>query len=417
MAVGEGAELCILVSCDLLFAPRALVRATEEILSARLPDFSPGKLILCATHIHTGPYLERDAESTLLRYPPEAEALTPPEEILRLTAERIADAAVTAYTVRRPAGITAAVSRMKTGYNRRVTYKDGSAAMYGSVRLPDFYGLEGPDGGNTNILYIRDESGELMGVMANVPCTAQVVEHKEYISSDYWGYTRAAVKNTLGDVPVVAVTASAGDLSPRDQVTTHLSEPSMTQEEGARWLGERIAGEIIRYADDAPITLCGPVRHLVREVLLPRWNPTRVQYENALCRMERYAAVMGENPFDNPDIPKLDFSDTEVMIARWEEKKQYMPAQIHALSFGNAVIITNPFECFVAYAGRITAALPETLVLTAQLTSGSMGYLATREAVRGGGYSAMMFNGQCSPDGGDLLVDESIKLVREVLSS
>ena len=48
-----------------------------------------------------------------------------------------------------------------------------------------------------------------------------------------------------------------------------------------------------------------------------------------------------------------------------------------------------------------------------QLSCDALGYLPTRRAVRGGGYSGMIFNGQCAPEGGDALVRESLALIRE----
>ena len=65
---------------------------------------------------------------------------------------------------------------------------------------------------------------------------------------------------------------------------------------------------------------------------------------------------------------------------------------------------------------RVTNIFETTQILEpgeVQLTCDALGYLPTRRAVRGGGYSGMIFNGQCGPEGGDALVRESLALIRE----
>ncbi|MEA4823835.1 MAG: hypothetical protein VB111_06965 [Clostridiaceae bacterium] len=405
------------VGCDLLFTPASLVRDTATLLRELLPDFDEEQLILSATHIHTGPYINRDAESALIRYTNDDQTLTSPEENRAFTAHRIAAAVVDAYHAMQPSTIRVAVSPIQTGYCRRVTYMDGSAVMYGNVARPDFKAMEYHDGGNTNILYTYDAKGKISGIVANVPCTAQVVEHKEYITSDYWGYTRAYVKARLGDVPVLGVTASAGDLSPRDLLSAMAQEPSNNEEEGAKDLGERIAQELCELASGAWALGGEGYRHLYRTAYLPRWNPTFVEYNRAKTFIEELKKTEGEDfekcPFVGHHVPGFAYSEAEVTVRRFEEDIEYVPVSIHVVKLGHVVFVTNPFECYIEYADRIKAACPGLHIFDVQLTGDAMGYLATRRAVRGGGYSAMIFNGQCAPEGGDVLVRESVELIRE----
>ena len=411
----DGESPAYWAGCDLLYTPASLVRDTAALLHGRLPDFDESQLILSATHIHTAPYLNRDAESALVRYTNDDPSLLQPEEYRAFAAERIADAVVRAYHAMRPSTVKTAVSPIQTGYCRRVTYMDGRAVMYGDVSVPDFKTMEYHDGGNTNILYTFDDTGALTGIAANVPCTAQVVEHKEYVTSDYWGYTRAYVREKLGDVPVLGLTASAGDLSPRDLLSTMPEEPSNTEEEGARELGERIARELVALVPDARTPEGGVFRHLYRLAYLPRWNPTFVEYRRAKALIEELRKTVGEDfersPFTKDSVPKFEYSEAEVTVRRFEEDIEYVPAPIHVLRLGDAVFVTNPFECFIEYADRLRAAHPELQLFDVQLACDTMGYLPTRRAVRGGGYSAMIFNGQCGPEGGDALVRESLELI------
>ena len=419
MAIAQaGQKPTFWAGCDLLFTPASLVRDTAALLRQRIPGFEDDMLILNATHIHTGPYMNREGESALLRYTNADPSLVQPETCRAFTAARIADAVAEAYANLAPSTVRIAVSYIQTGYCRRVTYQDGRAVMYGDVSKPDFKCMEYHDGGNSNLLYTYDTAGKLTGVVANVPCTAQVVEHKDYIASDYWGYTRAWVKEHMGDIPVLGVTACAGDLSPRDLLTTLPEEPSNNDEVGAKELGERIAKEIAKLEKTARSPEGDVYGHWYKTAWLPRWNPTYVQYNEAKAKIAAWKEQYGEDfevcPFvGHPGLPGFEYSEAEVTIRRFEDDQEYVPVPIHAVRLGDAVFITNPFECYIEYGDRIRAACPGIQILDVQLTCDALGYLPTRRAVRGGGYSGMIFNGQCGPEGGDALVRESLALIRE----
>ena len=75
----------------------------------------------------------------------------------------------------------------------------------------------------------------------------------------------------------------------------------------------------------------------------------------------------------------------------------------------DVAVTTNPFELYTDYGVRIKARSPAVQTLVVQLTSGCAAYLPTRRAVQGGGYSARIVDGVVGPEGGDVLVDETVK--------
>lgn len=424
MAVKTGEKVTIWASCDLLAVFDSTVKRAAEKISEKIADFSIDDLAVSATHIHTAPYVERDGESTLISFcfdeKTQSEIISP-EEYMEIVTDGIAKAAFEAIGNMRDSYVETAVSRIKTGYNRRVTYTDGTSAMYGSVRRPDFLCLEDHNGGPVNLMYVRSaEDNSLFGVVANVPCTAQVVENKEYITCDYWGYTREYLKDKLDGVTVLPLIGSAGDLSPRDLICSVDGEPDMRDEDGCRYLGEKIAEEIIRFKDNTLARYDTDAVHEVVYADLPMWNPTKEIYDEAKAYIQKLREKYGEDfdkvfrEFSMPFDEVLKFSESEVVIRRYENLTEYIKTPIHALKFGNAVLLSNPFELFIQYADRIKAANMDVHIFDVQLTNGCYGYLATRRALRGGGYSALIFNGKCAPDGGDKLVTESIELVKKL---
>ena len=101
-------------------------------------------------------------------------------------------------------------------------------------------------------------------------------------------------------------------------------------------------------------------------------------------------------------------------MKRYSEEQQYFDINLHAIRIGNAAFITNPFELYIEYADRIRAAMRGVQIFDSELTGGSFGYLATPLGVRGGGYSATIFSGRTGPEGGEIVVKESIDLLKEL---
>ncbi len=63
---------------------------------------------------------------------------------------------------------------------------------------------------------------------------------------------------------------------------------------------------------------------------------------------------------------------------------------------------------YTDYGVRIKARSPAVQTLVVQITSGRAAYLPTRRAVAGG-YSARIVDGVVGPEGGDVLVHETVK--------
>jgi hypothetical protein len=52
--------------------------------------------------------------------------------------------------------------------------------------------------------------------------------------------------------------------------------------------------------------------------------------------------------------------------------------------------------------------------MVVQLTADCAAYLPTRRAVKGGGYSARIVDGVVGPEGGDTLVNETARILKEI---
>ena len=104
----------------------------------------------------------------------------------------------------------------------------------------------------------------------------------------------------------------------------------------------------------------------------------------------------------------------EVTLERWERQKaEPKPAyamEMHVVRIGGAVVCTNAFELFTEFGIRIKARSKAEQTFVVQLV-GPGGYIPTARAVAGGHYSAIVHSNLVGPEGGQMLVDETVKAI------
>jgi hypothetical protein len=103
-------------------------------------------------------------------------------------------------------------------------------------------------------------------------------------------------------------------------------------------------------------------------------------------------------------------------MKRYEAQKEELSwsIEIHILRLGDIVIATNPFELFLDYGLRIKARSQALQTFIVQLASGYYGYLPTKRAVAAGGYGAEAASNNVGPEGGQELVEQTVKLINEM---
>ena len=100
-----------------------------------------------------------------------------------------------------------------------------------------------------------------------------------------------------------------------------------------------------------------------------------------------------------------------VLRYRQQQEEQTVQVRSHVVRIGDAALATNPFELFHAYGLRMKARTPARPLMVVQLSNGLGGYLPTQAAIEGGSYSSKAASTQCGPEGGDRLVEETVRAV------
>ncbi len=460
LAIEAGDEQVVLCSTDLVGVSLALVEAVRALLQDNADGLDPMKVIISAIHTHTGPgYTGRTVNAasakggsrsfrTLLeselpadkKYVESADVsnndrIMDEDSLLTEISHKIAKAVLAAWNSRKAGSFSNAFGRAAVGMCRRAAYSDGSAQMWGDTDRAVFTELEGGNDSGIELMYIFDGNKKLTGVVANLACPAQCVQHRLFISPDFWGETKMLLRQRFGDdLFLLPLCSAAGDQCPVDLVRwvepesdvndpnlkrnnppKRKADPSMFDLAGMRKAGKRIANEIIDVyeegLDDAQENVV--FTHKVDMMELPLRRATLA--DEIVARKEIHDYFRSK-PGD------VDFNDAAALqrylgvLRRMElqDKADVLPIECHILRLGTIAICSNPFELFLDYGNQIKARSLAEQTFIIQLANGTDGYLPTEKAEKGGHYSAFIASGLFGHEGGDLLVRNTLATINDM---
>ena len=456
LAVESGGEQMVICSCDLVSIGANLVRDVRARVRDALPDLDADKIILNATHTHTSHVYDRAGsnratsgslteKSILNGFLPEEKQYRPKvsakgddfmdaKESLAFLTDRISEAVMEAWKARRPAKYATGFGRAAVGMCRRACFSDGSARMWGDTNTATFTQLEGGSDSGIEMLFFYDADDKLTGVVANVACPSQVLEHRLFISSDYWGKVKILLREKYGkDLFVLSLCSAAGDQCPRDLIRwvnpeTPIDDPNVERSDyierdadpsmydvGGTWLiGRRIVNEIDMALDRVKTKRDDAVfRHEKIALDLPLRRVTPKEYAEAVAELERYAAKVVDH-VNYDDNAKMYVHTGTILRYREQHTRDIVPVEVHVVRFGDIAIATNPFELFLDYGNQIRARSRARQAILIQLACGSESYLPTEKAEKGSHYSAYVSSGSVGHQGGELLVRKTTEEINRM---
>ncbi len=426
------------------------------------PAIPTAKILMNATHTHTGPSHYADRASDLnnnISTPMASEVpqagieIASSDDYRHFLADQAAGAVCEAYARRAPAGVAYGYGYAVVAHSRRVVYFDdtsrrpgavsnsrssvnGHAMMYGKTNDPNFSHYEAGADHFVNLLYTFDLQGKLTGAIINIPCPSQNSESEYKLSADYWHDVRAAIRQRHGDIFILPQCAAGGDLAPR---ILHYNQAQArrfklkygdlkTELAARRDIAERAAAafdEVLAWArKDIRTDL--PLAHAVATVNLSRRLIADDEYQYACNGL----AELMQQPFKTDGSPKECLRHNSILVAsrnrfirvinRYREQRQNpkLPMELHVIRLGEIAFASNRFELYMDFQHRIQARSPfaQTFIIQLAGQPGEDGgtYLCTERGAWGKGYSASMFCNLVSPQGGQELVEETLKLLQEL---
>ena len=431
LAFESKGDQCVMASVDHVNAPDSLLNGVRKKLPRLAPDLDPDKVFISATHTHTAPQmLDPDSDDVAVSWEDPGPEVMPPREYGRLLIDRAAECIAEAWNSRRPGAIAYGLSYAVVGRNRRQVKKDGTALMYGDTATDDFSHIEGYEDHSVQFLFTYDGAQNLTGIVVNVPCPSQVTESHRFVSADYWHEARREIRKRQGEgLFILPQCSAAGDQSPHPMFNKEAEARMLKlkgysdQTGGETRLAERIeiGRRIANAVEDALAATAGDVRnapglrHSVRTIQLPRRRITDADVEEARTQTDAYAkrlealsdrpvtdrersACYGKKSWYARVIERYDLQKTEPTY----------PMELHVVRLGDIVFATNYFELYLDYGIRMKARSKALQTFVVQL-AGPGTYLPTARSIAGKSYGSEPASNVVGPEGGDVLVEETLK--------
>jgi hypothetical protein len=459
LVVDNGTDLVIFAALDLVVIRSGLLDEIRAQVATLNPAIPTAKILLNATHTHTGASHYSDAgwslsnnTSTALpsEVPHDGVEIASGDEYRHFLAAQTAEAICEAYAKRAPGGIAYGYGYAVVAHSRRVVYFDdtstrpgavinsthgvnGHAVMYGNTNDANFSHYEAGADHFVNLLYTFDAAGQLTGAIINVPCPSQNSESEHKLSADYWHDVKVAIRKRHGDLFILPQCAAAGDLAPRilhyKQAQTRRFQLKYgvepTELAARKDIAERIAEaftEVLGWAGK-DIRTALPLTHLVTTVDLARRLITAAEYATAQQGLEE----LNRQPFKTDGSPMERLQANSILAASrnrflritdryaQQQTQPKLPMELHVLRLGDLAFASNRFELYMDFQHRMQARSPfeQTFIIQLAGQPGDDGgtYLCTERGAWGKGYSASMYCNLVSPQGGQELVEETVKLL------
>lgn len=387
---GAGGGIAI-VCCDLLFLARSQVDRIRRAISAAT-GIGETDIIVSTSHNHYGPVVDDRGETIVSSSSP---VTTPYLENL---ANLLAGLVLQASTRVRPAVLSTGVGCAALGINRRERTPDG--IILGNN--PD-----GPINPRVAVLRVDGADGQPIAAVVNHACHGVSLSHActEY-SADFPGVLREVLGEAT-DAEVLFVQGAAGDINPRFMGWTW---------NNPKRLGHLLAAEAMAaYFDAVPDQTVTTYLHAQEVILeLPELLPSsEASAEEDLGEIELLldTADEGEAYWARTRRDRIQHG---LAVLRGQEPARVVQAPVSALALSSAIgLITAPGEVFTELGDKILKGSPFPFTIYSGYTNGSINYIPTREAYAQGGYE-VTHACQVAPEAGEMLVAESINLLRTV---
>ncbi len=402
-------DQAILVSCDLVAIRDGVTEKIREWVKPRLDDFDVGKLVISATHTHNAP-VTLEGRYTL----PDSGDFMRPSEYVEFLAAQVGQCAVDAWQKRQPGKIGWGMGQAVVAQNRRAVYANGSAAMYGATNKPEFRAIEGYEDHDLEVLFFWDKSDRLIATAINIGCPSQEAEGGLAIHADFWHPTRETLRERHGqDLLILGWPGAAGDH------TSHLMYNKAAEERMRKLRGltrlEEVARRIVDGWEEAFEQAAKDTHtdvafaHTVHQIALPHRQVTEAEVAEAREQAAKFIDVPAQ---------RWNYRWHQGVVDRYEAQQAGTEGdyqmEMHALRLGDVAIVTNPFELYTDFGVQIKARSPAVHTLVLQLTLGSGGYLPSERAAHGGGYGAVIQSSRVGPEGGQALVERSLRAIGEL---
>ncbi|MEW6234522.1 MAG: neutral/alkaline non-lysosomal ceramidase N-terminal domain-containing protein [Candidatus Omnitrophota bacterium] len=402
------AEIAIAI-CDLLAIGREQADEAKRLIQKHT-GILPERILIAATHTHTGPTTAHVFQSE------------PDKEYIRWCAQRIADGVRRAKNNLRPARIAwGAGNEESLVFNRRYFMKPGTmpenpwgrnddlVKMNPGYDNPNVEKPAGPVDPQLCVIAIQDLEGYPIAVLGNYALHYVGSENGNEVSADYFGMWDDLVERELAPVknsekpPCIAIltNGTSGDINNIDiHKRVKPSYPYDQMNQVARIAAAKALKvmENMEYRDWVPLD--------IKE----KWLETGVRKPSA-DEIEEAKNILQQAGSEIKTLRQI-YARESVLMADWPEKVE-IPVQ--ALRIGDAGIATLPGEVFVELGLEVKKKSPFLLTFCIELANAYDGYIPTAAAHQQGGYETWRARSSfLAPDAGAKIVAAALDMLEQI---
>lgn len=425
----SGDQQAAIVVCDLIGISTDFSRLVRRS-AAEKTGIPYENIAVSATHSHTAPDYTKSLYGWLIA----REGLTDPQTLagVEQNPERLAyigrmidgtvESIVRAHAAAAPAVLESGWAEQQTpvSFNRRFVQKDGSVRTWVGLEYAGTVRSAGPIDPEIPILSVKSPDGRPRAIFSNFALHLDTVGGMKW-SADYPFHIQNVIRESLGaEVISIFGTGCCGDIN-------HVN-PRGTERNRTDMIG-RAVGSTIVAALPGLETLEQPVLSVrSAEVRLPLQEATAESVSKSIAVLADVAAGKPVEFLDHVTAhktlmidqlrhePRLA-ADADPALARRLTRSlagvgPELPVDLQVICLGrDLAIVCLPGEVFVELGLAIKRASPcrQTMILELSNCVETY-YVPTRAAFAGGGYEPT--NSTIAHGGGELLVEETIKLLR-----
>lgn len=400
IVVEQDGEKAAFVALDLAYTTRPAVTAARELI-AKECGIAPERVMISATHTHTGPVQPRDNLMDDLTGVGEPLAVEFAAKLPSLIARAVAEASAKLV----PARASAAIGREEgVSFNRRSWMKDGTVAWQPPKLSPNIVRPAGPTDPDVGICYFESaaKNAAPLATYVNFAMHPTVMGGLK-CSADYPGRIARRFAEFKGENMVTLfANGCCGNLN---QNNPAWADPQHGPGEAER-IGTVLAAAAFRmWPKLEPLRTFAP-RARATMVTLPRRKITDAEVSDA----RRLVDEIGKKQFGT-----VAMANAVCVLDTLKHQETPLTAEVQAIVFSDEfAIVALPGEIFVELGLALKKASPFKCTFIAELANGSIGYVPNRSAYAEGQYEVVSARG--AEGSGELLVDAALALLKDLRS-
>ena len=402
LVIEQGGTECGLLVFDLCSICERLFAELKKRITAEFGAEFHDRLVICATHTHTGSEFRDDALDTDPR--------------LKYAFDQTVAAAVRALE-RARMNLLECEIEVGTVYNnpygfvRRYWMKNGTIVTNPGWCNPDIDRPESDFDRTIGLLKIS-RKGRIVALVCNIANHGDTIGGN-LVSADWFGCLAREIQHEFRcALPVIVIDDASGDINHFD-FRQKIQQTSIKE---ANRIGRGYAAIVLDALDKLEKLPDGGIAVSETPVTIPHRKLTAEEVAEAKHILETVPDIPKEGDFESQDLANkvpaaLRFFAQRALDCHAKSTDSH-EGRITAIKFGKTLaIVTLPGEPFNGISRAIKAQSPYKYTFVASLAQSVSGYVPMKECFPRGGYEVQPAINSPSPDAAQALIDAAVKIL------